>query len=221
MKKQAEVKLVKAAVIEAIVAETSRQTSAVALDLLDEHISGLPLDIVTAARRAFASGKAPLQVIVSGAKRLAERRRDEIRQADRERAKALAKAKAEEKAKAEAEAAAEAAAAAKERIQQIAEEETDESVKALLLASLETPPKKSSKKSTSTTTDKGESLISRIRALLPCNRSTIHTALADVKDGYINHYLREYSEGKPSKGKSGIKVNKIGSKADAADYFYI
>ena len=220
MKKQ-EVKLVKAAVLDAIVSERVRECAAMATDLLDEHLSGLPLDITAAARRAFSTGKAPLQVIVQGAKRLAENRRDEIRQADRERAKALAKAKAEEKAKAEAEEKAKAAAAAKERIEQLAAEETDEMVKGLLLASLETPTKKASKKATATTTDKGESLIDRIRALLPCNRSTIHTALADVKDSYINHYLREYSEGKPSTGKSGIKVNKIGSKADAADYFYV
>lgn len=196
MKKQAEVKLVKKAVVEAVIAETARTSSAMALSTLDEHLFNLPLDIVSAARRAFASGKASLQTIVQGAKNLAAKRRNDILAADRERERELAR-KAREAAAAEAAAKAEAeAAAAKERVKELAEAEEDESVKALLLASLEAPTAKKRAKSTAAadTTSSGEKpdYAGKIRAALPgtiaevCERSGLPAL--KVKH-YISHYI--------------------------------
>lgn len=132
--------LVKAAVV------ANRACSAMEVDTLDIQLSGMPLDIVEAARKAVAKGR-PLTLVVASAKQVAETRRIEIQKADAERRRELARAEAaRRKAESAEEAARKAREAAMEAFEaqwteveswnEAIEEEADPTVRRFLIAGL-------------------------------------------------------------------------------------
>lgn len=186
------------------------------MDSLGIAIAGFPLPVQRSARKLFELGKTKDE-IVKACGNLALQIRQKEEKEERERRETLRKAN--EKSALQASAALELEKAMEVYwnkvtvLNQEIEAEEDAFTRRILIEMLPEEPgtvapvKKERKVTvTSTTTDKTESLISRIRALLPASESAIIAALSDIKSSYVKHYLREYSQGKPSKGKSGVTL---------------